>query len=249
MKINRNYNLLIIDYLNGDLTGKEREEFEHELNTNPELNRMYRLHCKVDKALMQDDVNRLRDMLEEIHHEVVNKKHSVGWLKYAAAALILISVATAAMWIIMPGRHQDSDKLFARYYHVYETPGDVRSGINQTNTIFSTGLQLYDVQDYQGAYSNFIRVMQTDSSDMATPFYTAISLMELERYNEAIPYLQTVIDHQDILFSDQARWYLALTYLKTENIPGAEELLQELKRTSHHYQKMAGTLLSKMRHD
>ncbi len=56
----------IDSYINGELTGKNLEEFEQELEVNSSLQREVRIHNELESALDEVDVTNLRDQLSQL---------------------------------------------------------------------------------------------------------------------------------------------------------------------------------------
>ena len=56
----------IDNYINGELTGKNLEEFEQELEVNSSLQREVRIHNELESALDEVDVTNLRDQLSQL---------------------------------------------------------------------------------------------------------------------------------------------------------------------------------------
>lgn len=245
MKTRMNYDPLIIRYLNGDLSAPQREDFEARLKTDTELNEEYRLHTSVDEALQMDDDNRFRDMLDGIHEELVRKRQFPRWVWYTAA-LVLVCLAIALSLILTRERLSGTDKLFATYYKAYDSPGDVRSVGDTKNSPLAFGLELYGENDYEGALTQLEQVIRVEPDNNEAQFYAGVSSLQLDRFQQAIPFFKVVIDHQDILFLDQARWYLALTYVKTGDMAQARQLLSDLELSSRFYGNKAGMILKKI---
>jgi tetratricopeptide (TPR) repeat protein len=246
MNSDLNNDIRVNDYLEGKLTGRERHEFEEELKSNRELNRIYRLHARVDEALMDDEHNELRDMLDMMHPAAVIRRRYPVWYKYAAAAILVLSIATALLIILSPAKHNRNNRLFATYYKAYITPGEIMTATGQLDAPIILGLQLYDEKSYDKAYAQFSQYLNTGSTNTVALFYSGASLMALGKYAEAIPFFKAVAPTHDVLFTDQSKWYLALACLKTGNAGEAEILLKDLVTTSLFYRHDAKAILDKM---
>jgi tetratricopeptide (TPR) repeat protein len=70
--------------------------------------------------------------------------------------------------------------------------------------------------------------------------------MEEKMYNEAEKSFTTVIDNNNNLFIESARWYLALCYVKTEDIDKAIPLFQSIRKEGGLYSKDAKKVLRKI---
>jgi tetratricopeptide (TPR) repeat protein len=228
------------------LTDRERGDFENELKSNHELYQAFQLHDRMYSALQHEDDNELRDMLEEIHQKVASRRQYLIWFKYAAAAVLLLLIASALFFILSSNQHYSNDKLFSMYYKAYETPGDIRSAIGQNDRNLTLGMQLYDENNYDRAYAQFSQLIKTDSANAVALFYAGTSLMALNRFTEAVPFFKAVVANQDVLLTDQSKWYLALVCLKTGDNRDAENILLDLEKTSHYYRNDAKEILNKM---
>jgi thioredoxin-like negative regulator of GroEL len=56
-----------------------------------------------------------------------------------------------------------------------------------------------------------------------------------------------VIDDNDNLFLEDAEWYLALCYLKTQEPEKAADVLDQIKRSESIYKKDAARIMRKMK--
>ena len=73
---------------------------------------------------------------------------------------------------------------------------------------------------------------------------SAISYMETQQWDKAIPYFQRLIDQKDVIFENHARWYLALLYFNTGKEDEAKALLRQIASTPGAYkQKEAQAIL------
>jgi thioredoxin-like negative regulator of GroEL len=63
--------------------------------------------------------------------------------------------------------------------------------------------------------------------------------MEVEKYQKATHSFQTIITDNNNLFIEQAEWYLAMCYLKTEDNTKAKEMLDQLIKKESYYKEMA----------
>jgi hypothetical protein len=246
MNSNLDDDILVNDYLEGKMTGRKRKEFEEDLKSNRELYRVYRLHARVDAALLDDDHNELRDMFEKMHPAAAVRRHYPVWYKYAAAALLVLSLATALFLILSPGKAGRNDRLFAAYYKPYVTPGTMMAATGQPDKSITLGLQLYDEKSYEKAYEQFSLYLDNGGMGTLARFYAGTSLMALGKYTEAAPFFKAVIPTGDVLFTDQSKWYLALACLKTGNTHDAEDLLEDLVHTSVFYGHDARAILDGM---
>jgi len=67
--------------------------------------------------------------------------------------------------------------------------------------------------------------------------------MEEEKYQKAKTSFDNIISDKDNLFIEQAKWYLGMCYLKTENTEKAENVLKEIIKEESYYKDVAVKVL------
>ena len=82
---------------------------------------------------------------------------------------------------------------------------------------------------------------------MQTHLLSGVSNMEVKQFNEARNSFTTVIDDNNNLFIESARWYLALCYVKTEDNNRAAQLLVSIKNDGGIYSKEARKVLRRLK--
>ena len=71
--------------------------------------------------------------------------------------------------------------------------------------------------------------------------------MEEEKYQNASNSFNEIIDNNNNLFVEQAKWYLALCYVVTEDYQNAQDLLNELINDKTYYAKDARNMLKDLK--
>jgi len=125
----------------------------------------------------------------------------------------------------------------------YETPPFVLAQENRGDQ--TVDIALTSVNDAYKA-KDFAKVLMLtkDPSDAEATFYHSIALFELGRLNEAIASLE---QHKTTDLEDMRTWYLALGYLKTNDLSSARSELAKIAKSKEHYkQGQAIELLEKM---
>nr|MDA3952788.1 hypothetical protein [Bacteroidales bacterium] len=93
----------------------------------------------------------------------------------------------------------------------------------------------------------FEQVLQTRKKDMAAKLYSGITYLEEEKYQKAKTSFDNIISNNNNLFIEQAKWYLALCYLKTEKIEDAQVILSEIVKEESYYKEMAVGVLKDLK--
>jgi TolA-binding protein len=164
-------------------------------------------------------------------------------LKYAAviAGIVLIGSIT-----IFSGKNLSNDEIVNRYFKVYEAPAAQRSGQPLTSDDFSQALELYNTHDYQKAAILFSKVVERNPRDMQSELLSGVSNFEGKKYPEAKQSFVNVINDNDNLFIETAKWYLALCYVQTDEKKKALQLFEMIKKEDGIYSNDAKKIIRKL---
>lgn len=242
---------LIEKYLNGELTKAEHQEFERRLETDADFAREVLMHINIDKALSEVDVIELRKKMTDIngelklHRKFRHELFSAKWQYLAVAASITLIVTFGAKYI--NNGPVSNETLISKYYTPYEAEGISRSAQSQTEKLLSDALVSYSNKDYESAVNKFLAYFQLDYTNIQAHFYYAISCFETNRISEAKKSFQLVIDHQNNLYVEQAKWYLGLCYLKTFETNQALAVFTEIVNEDSTYSEKAKEIIRKLK--
>lgn len=237
-------NMEIIDkYLYGGMDDQELKHFERLLATDGEVREELELHKAIDDAIIEEDIMSFRDTMQMIYDEDKKIKRvpsgfSRRKLYYAAATLALL-LATGGIVRQLTQPDYDNQEIFDKFYQPYEVTVTYRSGNTETDRLLLTALQKYEDENYEEALVLFEQLLEKRKDDMAINLYSGISYMEVEKYQKATHSFQTIITDNNNLFIEQAEWYLAMCYLKTEDNTKAKEMLDQLIKKESYYKEMA----------
>jgi TolA-binding protein len=112
-------------------------------------------------------------------------------------------------------------------------------------------VRAYNLQDYIEAVHQFDSYLQTGEADPKKQnevrFYMAVAKLAINDTKSAQLIFADLADDsaKKHTFQEEAQWYLALSYLKAENIPDAKKALKKIKRENPYSQK-AERLLSQI---
>jgi hypothetical protein len=195
-----NYNRLE-KYLSEQMTPKENEEFLNDLRNDKELCEEVQTTALMIKVLKENQAKQDAEIIEEV---LASKKKAkiitiVRWTLSIAAMIILIFGVTT-LW----NRQSDTDALFEQYYVSPE----------------GSSLRNADGDAVKQELNNLFIRMGTEKD--ITPIINRLQTIhdnivaDNEEYDE-YKYSRKTID-----------WFLALAYIKNENIEKAKELLKPL---------------------
>ncbi len=237
-------------YNAGEMGEDEKHWFEKELEGNEALRAEVDLRRKTDLILKNQDVLTLRNKLAGIEKarkekEVAPQKSSKPvYIRYAAIATVLVVIGSA---MLFTGRHHSGDEILNGLYKPYEPPASQRSGLASENADFTLAIEFYNTNDYANAALFFSKVVQSNPKDMQSLLLNGVSNFEDKKYPEAKESFNTVIDDNNNLFIETARWYLALCYVKTNEKDKAIGQLEAITKDGGLYSYNARKILKKLK--
>lgn len=231
------------------MSTEELQWFNKELEGNEKLRTEVNLRKRTDVVLENQSIISLRNKLAELEKQraaTVSEKGSGRpvYIRYAAVFSILVIVGCIALF---NGRNLSSDEIMNRYYKTYEPATGQRSALSETNTDFTLALEFYNTHDYAKAAVLFNKVVESNPKDMQSTLLNGISNFENNKYPEAKRSLGNVISDNDNLYVDQAEWYLALCYVKTDERDKAIQQLEMIRKEGGFYRNDAKKILRKLK--
>jgi len=243
------FSYFIERYNAGEMSDAEKEWFLKELDGNEILRKEINLRRNTDNVIKDQNIISLRNKLSTIERDrksrVPGKTPKKGaYLKYAAfiAGLVIIGTIT-----LFRGNNLDSKELMNRYYKPYEAPASQRSGNSELNPDFILALEFYNTRDYENAAKLFNRVIEFDSKNMQSVLLNGISNFEDKKYPEAKKSFVNVIEDNDNLFIETAKWYLALCYINTNEREKAKQYLELISKEGGIYSRDAKKIIRRFK--
>lgn len=247
--MNRNKHL-ISKYLDGELDAITASRFEEDLKNDPKLKQEFDLYKEVDEALADTEVLEFRMQLREMHTQLapetaISSKPRVRRMaRVAVAASLAMLLGFSAINLF---RYTSSQKVIEKYYQPYEITSTNRSGSSDTDRALRNALEKYQNHEYSEAVVLFEKVLEKDPAQIATQLYSGISYFEIAEYQKAGNSFSKVIEHDDNLYIEQAKWYLGFCYLKTEEKEKAIIQFTEIAKSDSYYSEKAKAILRKIR--
>jgi len=233
------------DYIHGNLSTAEREQFEAEMTADEQLREEVELHQQLISSVETESV---RQLLEKIHQEnfesdtpVISMSSRRTYFPLAVAASVALLVL-AGWWAFFGGFAQPS------YYATYFSPdpGLPTTLGYSTNTAFAEGMVSYKLEEYAEARTYWEPLLEADPANDTLNYYTGVAFLADEQPDAAINYLKSVASSEPSAFSTSAQWYLALAYLETAQEELAKALLEDLATSENPYQNQSTEILAEI---
>jgi tetratricopeptide (TPR) repeat protein len=245
---------------------KESTVLESQLNLHENLLTAYNTYLTIDemvdeylyeKATKNDTVSSANDdnksertkivMLPGIEREKKSgaKRRTKMWFSIAASLAVLITTGSV-IWLTM-FNSPSNEKLYNQYYQTLDIPLEMRGADLIGNNSFYTGMGFYNNKDYTGAIQQFSMVPELDQNYITAGFFTGLAEMETQQHILAIPNLLKVVNGPESNIKADARWYLALCYLKLGKIEETQKWLNEVIAAGPFYKDQALDLQAKLK--
>lgn len=231
---------LIEKYFEHSLSAQEQDLFNEYLKNDKEFAAEVLFQKNVRQAIQANKREELKLKLSSFEKPFRNRKKFVIW--YAAAAIIVAS----AVGLLILNQNPDPGKLYEAYYHTY--PNVIAPTVRgaDADNLKSQAFYEYDNGNYKTSLKLFSQIYEKDHDDYAL-FYLSLSLVELNRHEEAIASFERFDLNKNNGFTPFVKWYKALSYLKTNQKGKAIILLESLAQTTNPQQEMAEKLLSELK--
>jgi len=242
---------LIEKFLEGKMTGKEKEEFENRLKQDQSLNAMMTdmnllvegIKMSAAQTSKEEKSDRLKffaeiNDIEKHSFEITTPAATIvpmyrePWVLSAAAGIILLVSLTA---YFMREQTPLNEKLYTAYFEPFDSPGSGLTRGNNGVTIKTEAYEAYDNGNYKGAAQLFEQIVK-EKEDAIAQLCLGNSYLELNDFTKAEKiFTDMLVKHSELI--TQVKWYLALTYLKENKMEHAKATLWEISKSSTYGEK------------
>ena len=233
----------------GEMDEAEKQWFRKELHENEKLRKEVELRSRTDMILKNQDLMKLRNKLNAIEKQrnepiPVRKPGRAVNIKYAAVIAGLVIIGSIALF---SNRKLSNDEILGKYYKPYEMTSSARSGEIATNMDYKLALEYYNIHDFRNAAIYFHKVLENEPENMHSELLSGISNYEIQNYPEAKGSFSKVIADDNNFYIDNAQWYLALCYIKTDEKQRAIDQLEIIRNSRTIYRKEAKKILRSLK--
>jgi hypothetical protein len=243
---------LIEKYLEKTATEQEVKEFGKLHSENEDFRNLYKITQAEIAAIKNtarkeflDELKRIDSKLPEIKLSRPFPQRKVKWIGWSIAAAACMTGMILLVTYLRPDNAKNEDQIYAVYYQPYR---NLITSYNRSDekatTLKEQAMSSYTEGNYNKAIEQFMEIKASEQ-DAAIHFYLANAYMATGKMDEARANFLWVLK-ADILFVDQTKWFLALSYIKTNQLNEAKKLLFELTNHENAYKKRATEIFNTM---
>lgn len=216
-------------YLKGQLSDKDVESFETEMNADPDLAKEVELHEEIFKSIQNNEARAFKHTLEEIKskRKVNNfeqrKPIPLRRLFALAAAVLFLIISGYWLWNTGSFSSYSPDELYADYFSPPEafmsnsrtvSNEEIDSARNEAILYFGAVDSLYQENQMESSLKMLNEIPVGIYNDYASEinFQKGIISLRLGYYQQAIDYL----DKTEAIHTEGKNWYKALALLKIQ---------------------------------
>lgn len=235
----------IEEYLDGQLSSGDSQEFKLLLDTNPDLELELSFRKELNEALRDKTFLEFRKMVNERTQSKGStsatfsiKKDILRTWHLAAASFALILVV-GGLWYILSNKPYSTERLVSKYYKPAGPILQFRSVEFNADDALKEAFGFYKQNDF----NNALKYFNSLENQITAKFYSGICYIELEQFQKAISSFEYVINDKDNLFVEQADWYLGLIYLMNNQKNQAVDQFKKISNSDSYYSNQAEEIL------
>ncbi len=242
-------------FLLGEMDAQEEKDFIEKMNQDENLKNEVELTASIIGATReigkQKDIAAI-DVLKNSSPDKVTalfekkkQKKSTKWLYWtvSSAAVVLFAILIGSNYY----QNNFNQQTYLAYYQPLEDDTGIHRGSDSTSdndlVAIDNGLKQYHEKNYSDALQTFSQV--SNHYQYSVTVYRAVCMLEIGQTKEAISILENAIKSygEGWEYYQDARWYLALAYLKNNDRKKTINLLNEIIDENKVYAEKAYELL------
>ncbi len=266
--MNEEYIHTIHRYLNGDMDASEQAAFEARLPEDPELREALDLERLLLAGIHRAGQQQLRQTVGAVHQALAGEQFfeinrpkpvflGLSTPRWLAAAAALAVLATAVWFFALRQPIADQQALFAQHYQpetdraqqvIESLTSYGLAGVATETDSLKAALERYRAGQSDAALRQLRQFADNHPENHTAAYYLGVIYLERGNYPAAAAAFQPLAQAADSGLQNDARWNLALCFLKIENQPnGAIDLLKTLAADpANPYYRQAQNLLQQL---
>ena len=184
----------------------------------------------------------IRSLSDSVHRrttQLTDKQRN--WKIYYRVAAVLFIAFSVSLYLL--NQKPQHEILFATYFKPYPNIIPITRG-ESAEIMLKRGLAEYEFENYEQAVMILEDVIKSEPANAAAHFYLGVSLLCLNRSDQAIRNFQAVLQMDNNEFSGQAQWYLGLAHLRKGELDQAKLILQNLQSEHPRNEQQVKELLN-----
>jgi len=238
-------------FFSGAMNQEEIAEFEKRRSVDEELAKEILLYRQTNELVRASARKRMKQHLDDMGNkefantmiETYMRYHLVKkyWFAIAASILVVIGLSYFAYHSIHAKNSSPAlAELFDAYYEVPAVVLVTSRGDHTEDAlapVWNSALQKYSENRFEDASEDFRLLLQNSafSHTSAANFYLGICYLSMNLPDSAVSCFNYVSPASAL--SQDATWYIGLSYLKAGNLPGATEVFDNITKLQKHYKK------------
>ncbi len=236
--MNDNYNNsdILVQYLDNELSQEEKINLENQLKHDTVLQQELENLALAKLAIKTYGLKKhVGTIHAEMMNEIVSKKSLSSQQSIVRRmAIISMKVAAAVLIVILGlGIYQYTtvtpDKLFASNYKPYTL--SVKRGVVETDMMEKS----FQEKNFAAVIAQFETVKEASVKEI---FLAGVAYMETKDYKKSITALKSVLSKNTLektnIFNDDAQYFLAMIYLKNNDIKLATPFFEAMYNNPNH---------------
>lgn len=244
-------------YLSGSLSISETKIVEQELANNPELRQEFHLHREIQASVLDQDAEQVAQKIKTVGQDFVQSRKTLASAKQgrlwkrplAIAAGIAFLIAIIFLLKFYKTTAASSQQLYANNYTVPALLTISRSDTNTSSKALANAYQSYEAKKYSEAIAYFSIANQESPLSITDQYYQAVCHLAKvpSDTDQSIALFQVIIDQGNNNYVYAAHWYIAMAYLKKDQMKEAKRHLSIIKDEGNgKYKPKAQKLLQEM---
>ncbi len=235
---------LIENYLSGRLSTEESISFESRMAEDAEFRQRVNTHSSIQELLVDEKTLSFRRLVDDVRHdyEKDNKESSglkvkrVGsrriWRQAIAVAATVLILLVPAYWLLFYEESMTAGQIAGEFMEPYPLPGVYRGADEETKL---KALEAYESGRYDEAGIYYESLISNEPDNELHLFASGLCYLFDDKPKNAIPIFRKIVEGKNMLIEQQARWYLAMSYLKADDSAMAKKVLERIDVGAYKY--------------
>ncbi|MFT5166335.1 MAG: tetratricopeptide (TPR) repeat protein [Saprospiraceae bacterium] len=235
---------LIEDYIAGSLPESQRAEFELRLGKDAAFAEAFQLQKSMNAFLVKENKKgTLISQLEELGEKHFNSPPQARIVPFYRRKIFAGLAIAASIAILVFAINSLFQKPLYNQYAMHQAINLVEKG--DSDQLAVTAQNQFNDKDYTNAFQSLTKYLLESPEDTKAMLAKGICALELDKTAEAISIFNQ-IHLGDSALKNNGTWYLALSYLKQNNLEKTKEYLKLIPKSDQFLSTKANALLGKM---